>query len=108
MLLSALHQQALGTLEVPVLSTAYVGPVPHFVRNETALRQAGTQPLHLLMGRVLNQLLHYQATHSARPRSAAGVGLRREASEPELQKGWERVAFVEGVDGLSVKGMAEK
>lgn len=44
MLLSALHQQALGTLEVPVLSTAYVGPVPHFVRNETALRQAGTQP----------------------------------------------------------------
>lgn len=60
------------------------------------------------MGRVLNQLLHYQATHSARPRSAAGVGLRREASEPELQKGWERVAFVEGEDGLSVKGMAEK
>lgn len=60
------------------------------------------------MGRVLNKLLHYQVSHSAIPCSAAGMGLRREACEPELQKGWERVAFVEGEDGLSMKGMAEK
>lgn len=45
-LLSTLNQGATGTLEVPVISTACVGPVQHFDKNvETALRQAvGWQP----------------------------------------------------------------